>query len=377
MAFNIEHAGALILSYATQKIYDARAKIIKPQTPKKIAIISDPAIGDFIVTMPAMESIKKNYPKSRILLIAPKDLIPLAPKKMETMPLPKTNIEKIETVLKIIKFKPQLIVNFYEPDYPSIILSLLLLPTCQKRVDLSSSLREDKLIKKNWKPTHFNEYASQTLQKEGIKAPITKPKIKSSKTDIKNAKQILKKAGVKKNFAILFPTSKTRKTWPVENFASLIDQIHEKTKLEIIIPTSPENEKTIQEITQQTENKPIILPKTNLETLAAIASLAKIYVGMDTGITHIAAATGCPAVSIFTSGKIYNFYPYTERGAAIYIKKYANLTITTQRKDIEKLQSIEDFDQITPECVMKAILKVLAKKKDNKQQKIPFNGIEC
>jgi len=43
----------------------------------------------------------------------------------------------------------------------------------------------------------------------------------------------------------------------------------------------------------------VVLPTTGLVERARILASARLYIGNDSGITHLAAAVGCPTVAIF------------------------------------------------------------------------------
>jgi ADP-heptose:LPS heptosyltransferase len=94
---------------------------------------------------------------------------------------------------------------------------------------------------------------------------------------------------------------------------------------------------------------------------------------MDTGPAHLAAAVNCPTISIFTRGCPYWYYPYTQKGIAVYIKKY--VSETSRRVKPEALaKAPESFNLITPNCVVKAVNKTLSTKPN---KKIQFNGLTC
>lgn len=338
---------------------------------------SDAGIGDFIVTLSAIESIGEAYPSSRILLLAPEESLCLAPKRFETIPFTSKFMERLRLFLTILKFKPQLIVELFEPNFLTLIPSFFLLPVCERRIDFSAYLREDRFIKKSYDPVHMVDYSIEILKKEGINATRIKPKIEIEKDDLLKAKVILKRAGVKKNFAVIFPSaSDKRKKWKAENFSEVADKLHKKLGFQIVLATASDNVEYVKNVAKLMRTKAVILEPMPLPVLAAALSLARVYIGMDTGPTHLAAAVGCPTVSIFTSGRVYNFYPYTERGTAVYVKSFAELSMSTKREEPLVFKKAA-FEIITPELVLKAVEKTLSKKDSKKNAPVPFNGFDC
>ena len=95
------------------------------------------------------------------------------------------------------------------------------------------------------------------------------------------------------NFAIFHPFSGSpRKNWPLENFHALAARID----LPVKWCAGPD------------ENLDRAIRIENLYELACWLSTARVYVGNDSGISHLAAAVGSPVVAIFltTDPKIWS-----------------------------------------------------------------------
>jgi heptosyltransferase-3 len=86
------------------------------------------------------------------------------------------------------------------------------------------------------------------------------------------------------NFAAIHPFSgSARKNWPLENFRAVADRLHIPVKW----IAGPED---------VLENA---IRFSDLYDLACWLASARIYIGNDSGITHLAAAAGVPCVAIF------------------------------------------------------------------------------
>ncbi len=103
-------------------------------------------------------------------------------------------------------------------------------------------------------------------------------------------------------YAILHPHPKWRyKRWPIERWKDAgyyLDQLG----FQIVLTggSAPEEINYIQELHNQLPKNTINLAgKLSLAELSSLISQAKIFIGPDTGITHLAAATGIPVIAIF------------------------------------------------------------------------------
>lgn len=99
----------------------------------------------------------------------------------------------------------------------------------------------------------------------------------------------------------LHGTSRPDKEWPEENWIELAKKLSDQ-KIALLLPWGNQREYDRAERISN-ESGAIVLPKSNLDTLATIISRSKAVVGMDTGLMHIAAALGKSGVAIYPATK--------------------------------------------------------------------------
>lgn len=124
--------------------------------------------------------------------------------------------------------------------------------------------------------------------------------------DAEEARRVRASAGVSEGegFAILNPGgNKPEKRWPAERFAALADHLAAAHGLRVLINGSPAELELCESIARAAGSEPMVLPACG-GTLGALKALcadpaAKLMVTNDTGPRHIAAAMGCPVVSLF------------------------------------------------------------------------------
>ncbi len=102
-------------------------------------------------------------------------------------------------------------------------------------------------------------------------------------------------------YAVLHPcATKDYKQWPVESFARLAEYLAEKGMNVIVTGAGDFDRQTIARLLA-TANSPLLSlhDRLNPGELIALLSGARLFVGNDTGPTHLAAATGIPTFALF------------------------------------------------------------------------------
>ena len=103
------------------------------------------------------------------------------------------------------------------------------------------------------------------------------------------------------------------KRLPLPTLAELCANLYKDKNLEIVITWGPGEEKLarkLQKIIEEKHGTARIAPPTNLRQLAALISGAGLFIGGDTGPTHIAAAMGVPTLSFFGASDARRNRPY-------------------------------------------------------------------
>ena len=90
-----------------------------------------------------------------------------------------------------------------------------------------------------------------------------------------------------------------RKCWPAARFARLVQHLH-RQGFGILLIEGPADREACSEICRGLPPGGILMPGVqSLERCAALMSGCCVYVGNDSGVTHMAAALGVPSVAIF------------------------------------------------------------------------------
>lgn len=102
------------------------------------------------------------------------------------------------------------------------------------------------------------------------------------------------------NFAVLNPAGGwVTKLWHAAKYGRLADLLWEEFALESIVVTGPAEAELASEVLRASMSGKTIIAEPSLKGFYELAKLARVYVGGDTGPTHLAIAAGTPVVGIF------------------------------------------------------------------------------
>jgi ADP-heptose:LPS heptosyltransferase len=89
------------------------------------------------------------------------------------------------------------------------------------------------------------------------------------------------------------------KRWPATHFAALADRLTMSQGATILFITGPADHPVGQEVCAAMQtNRIVIAAGLELDHVAALLAQATLYIGNDSGITHLAAAVGTPTIAI-------------------------------------------------------------------------------
>lgn len=108
----------------------------------------------------------------------------------------------------------------------------------------------------------------------------------------------------RKRIALCFQTTMQYRDWPVEKFSALADRLVESYGADIVLTGIASHRERGARIVAGMKHQEAVLNfvgKTSFMQLVALFRQVDAMVSLDTGSVHIAAAAGCPVVTIFTT----------------------------------------------------------------------------
>lgn len=275
----------------------------------KICLIWLGRIGDFIVSLPFINSLKKRYPKSRVIIVVNRSVYPLAKKLKyidDVIAYPKP--PSVGSVIRFFNFfrtKWDICIDL-NPSYSKSSGYLSLLSNADLRISFSKE--------------HAERFYTHTLKVDNLEHMILKYKVFADYFHIKfdpeltlelnsddrnKALSIWNSLGLdknKKNIGI-HPGNfkKFEHRWPEEKFIELSKKIASTKDFNIIYITGPGEYQKIKNIVSKIPFDIYIAPVMPLTVLAAFFGFFDLLIFNPTGTMHLAASVKSPMISLHTA----------------------------------------------------------------------------
>jgi heptosyltransferase-2 len=262
---------------------------------KNILIIRPDAIGDCILITPAIIALKQRFPEAKISVLAQeltRDLF----------------VDEVLTDVKEIQNKAfDLSIHYFnEMPYAMAALKAGIKYRLGDPSKFPVGLLYNIKYRQNWRDIlkHDVEQNMLLLKPLGIEPPYPKLAIHVDPEALKSVEGLLKKSGVNpgdKIAGLHLSTGKGNKPWSPENFGRIADYLTKKG-FKVIASGREKDRELIRQANQTARDQIIDLSmKTDLKELIALTSKYSLFISVDTGPHHIAAALGVPMVHISTS----------------------------------------------------------------------------
>ena len=292
---------------------------------QKLLIIKTSSLGDVIHCLPVVHDIRAHYPNAQIDWLVEESFadIPrmhVGVNQVFTVALRrwKKAIFSKNTWAEIAEFKKLIQQNQYDAiiDCQGLLKSALIMRQAHgvKHGYDKNSIREpiaswfyDKKYNISYQQHAVTRNRALVAMSLGYAIPTNVPdyginstnNTPASRIDIglQACPQALKSLG---NYIVaLHGTSRDSKLWPVENWVDLGRELA-KQNLNLALPWANDVEfKRANTIASQLQNA-IVLPKLSIAELASVIGQAQAAIGVDTGLSHLAAALNIPTIAIYT-----------------------------------------------------------------------------
>lgn len=290
-------------------------KKIDIKAGEHILISRTDRLGDLILSLPFVETIKAWYPKCQVDVLTSLYASPILENnpsidrivRVQNDQLMVDKLYKKDLLHRINLGEYQVVVAlfperrisqlFYKASIPVRIGTAGRFHSVFFNTHIFHSRKENKKHEYKYNLDFLKFFRGDTV--------IHKPRVYLKEKEIRNAHRILNGSGVQGSFIVLHPgSSGSAEEWPLENFLNLYQYLDEKG-FEIIISGSEKEGKKIRDKARQMEiDIRDITGETDLRTLAAVLSLAEVVVTNSTGSLHLSTAVGTKVVGLYPRSRV-------------------------------------------------------------------------
>jgi heptosyltransferase-2 len=266
----------------------------------RILVIRGGAIGDFILTLPALKALRDLLPRAHIEILGYKHIAVLAEKRfyadavrsIEYGALARffaANSELPEELADYFASFDMIVSYLYDPDQ--------IFQTNLRRSGVENLICGPARVVDN--AGHASHQLAQPIETLGTRVTDLAAKLFPSHEDRASARQFL--ASIPQSIIAIHPGSGSQaKNWSVENWVELFSRSNRRADLERLLIVSGEADETqTNRLESEWKNRGALFAKNlPLPQLAAALEQA-IFIGHDSGISHLAAAAGATCILLF------------------------------------------------------------------------------
>ncbi len=274
----------------------------------RILIMKPSSLGDIVHTVPVVQAIKRQFPRSRISWFVLREylgLVDLLDDVDETIPFFRHGItaspvnyvkSQLETIRNLRKGSFDWVLDF-QGLFRSALFGYL--SGARRKFGFSWKREPNKFF--------YNFYVNVDRRKHALERNLGLAAclgIKVSEKDLVARFKIKEIRGInlgKEGRVIICPGGRWRsKRWPIENYASVAKYVVEKLKKKVVVVGSRE-ERGLGEFIAERVGKGVLdlTGRISLEELPSVLQGAEIVVTNDTGPMHLAAAMGKRILAFF------------------------------------------------------------------------------
>jgi heptosyltransferase-1 len=285
----------------------------------RILLIKTSSLGDVIHNLSVVTDIRAHFPNAQIDWVVEEsfaDIPRMHPAVNQVITVAmrhwRQHLFSQKTWSEISAFKNALSQNAYDAviDTQGLLKSALITRNANgiKHGYDTNSIRES-LASWFYNQTYAISYQQHAVVRNrtlaalslGYAPPIDAPDYGiSAKNTKNNTSGNLMDIGLQGGYIIaLHGTSRDSKLWPINHWVELGKSLA-KLGLNLVLPWATDAEfSRAKEIAQQLQNA-TVLPKLSIAQLASVITNAKAAIGVDTGLSHLAAALDKPTIAIYT-----------------------------------------------------------------------------
>jgi len=339
-----------------------KGQIFLPKAKGGVLLIQLGDIGDVVLTMPAIQTLRRHFPENELVLCVREHARELA----EDCPWTDGVISVDKRQRKISD----------ELAYQSRFLASLRRPRFFLAIDVRTGSRgaiaaflsgarhrigrfaDDGGLWRNRLFTHLVRPENEILQYApkhhlniiapfGLQSDDYIPALKVPEHRKERARAMLRDAGIPDHRPIIavHPFSLWQyKEWQAAQWMSLMDHLVTSRRVSVIITGSQAERGRSWELTKNHGGKIFNLAgKTSIGDLPALLKLCDLFIGVDTAALHIAGAVGVPTVGIFGPSSPMTWAPRGDRHCVVTKRMWCQPCRQKGCQGTEKSQCLDDL----------------------------------
>ena len=274
---------------------------------ESFVIIRLSSVGDVILTEPVVAVLRETHPDAEIGFVVKERLKDLVAGNPAITRIHTLGDERRGALIKLareVRSARYSVVVDLHANFRSRFLAAAsgagIVTTYRKR-DLADALRVRVFRKPFRAKRKIVERYVGSLAPLGIEAPHRSPRFHLVPADALWARDYLAGAGLlPERYAAIAPGAVwATKRWPADRYGAVAERFSSELGLRTLLLGSLAERKGLLEIAARAPGAIVAAGDTRLGQMAGLISRARVYLGNDSGPTHMAMALGVPTIAVF------------------------------------------------------------------------------
>jgi len=266
---------------------------------QRILVIRGGAIGDFVLTLPAIKLLRDNFPDSHIEILGYKQIVALAERRFYADATRSIEYAGLASFFAKGAALPSELADYFASF--DLIVSYLfdsdkIFETNLRRCGVETLLVGSPKISDD---DHAATQLARPLEELGLSLQSPRARIFPSAADREFARSLLEFSATPM-FALHPGSGSATKNWPLTSWRSLAEQLLASRIARSLLVISGEADRDgLAAMKELHDARVLIAENLPLPQLAAALESCAMFIGHDSGISHIAAAVEIPCVLLF------------------------------------------------------------------------------
>lgn len=274
-------------------------------TPRSIAVIHLNQIGDLVFSLPLLASLRQQYPRAEICSILKPALVELleaSPYVDRIIPKKEDWTAKWTLARELRRQKPDLLICLARSE-EAFLLTMFSRATL--KAGFANFPWDAALDVKEHIEGHNSSYNNAKLLK-ALGIPIMQDRY----VGLLQVSPVQPPSGLPARYAVISPGASSRrliKAWDEDKFADLIVRLHQRYGLSAVLVGGVDSRACNESIRELALGRSgaardgiiDLSGRLSLKALVAVLKQAELFVGIDSGVMHLASALDLPVVGLF------------------------------------------------------------------------------
>lgn len=279
----------------------ANARCVESSDPPRIMIIKLDRVGDMVNTTPVFDILRKKFPEAKIDLVGHptvltmlEDDLRIAERIPYVSPLYHPGTLKLPTLDDL-----KLVYRLRKRNYRAIIYlrgTFLFLPLSTRGKFFPSKFSESEPV--------IRRYLRAFCSEGELEGPLPLPSLTVSEVSRKRVLEKYPNIEGRRRVVIHSVSAAEGKQWPLERFARVADGLVTRAKVNVLFLAAPVEKDKLDRVAELCKYQHDYETGFRLSEVVAAIAEADVFIGNDSGLSHIAAAVRTREVVIWGAANL-------------------------------------------------------------------------